>query len=133
MGGSKSKTVVDQKATQRRQVSSDAAARQKFIQNYNALFSDGDAPDTGFANSLSGYYGGASIGDIAKKLARTNTFTPKVKPTTYKVKTGGGLFSSGNILGGLLSGGATLAPDLVGSMTGGPTTSSITGMDGDLF
>ena len=122
MGGSKSKTVVDKKATAQRQASSDAAARQKFISNYNALFGSGDVPDTGFANSLSGYYGGASIGDIAKKLSRTNTFTPKVKNVTYKVKTGGGLFGGGNLgmdlaLAGL-SGGSSSLIDGIGGYGG---------------
>jgi hypothetical protein len=94
MGGTKTKTVVNKQLTAQRQAQSDVNARNRFATNYNAMFNELPNNET-FADSLSGYYGGASLADIGKKLARTNTFTSKVKPSTYKVKTGGGgLFGS---------------------------------------
>lgn len=125
MGSPKTKTVTDKKATQQKQLQSDAQQRAKFLANYNALFNPADGnttADAGFANSLSGYYGGASIGDIGRKLARTNVFTPQVKPVTYKKETGGGFLGGGNLMKDLvlagLSGGSSSLIDGIGGYGG---------------
>lgn len=88
-GGGNSKKVLNQKATARAQNVSNNNARQQFAQNYNALFGQGPTSG-GFTDSLRGYYGGATLQDIGRKLAQTNAYQPRVKNVTKTVDTGGG-------------------------------------------
>jgi len=67
-------------ATARKQLASDARRTNDFVTKYLAQFGQGNAVNNNFVNSLSGYYNGAPIGDIANKLAMTNVFKPRVAP-----------------------------------------------------
>src|SRR4051812_15150914 len=67
-------------ATAAKQTASDTRRTNDFISKYLAQFGQGGAVNSNFVNSLSGYYNGAPITDIANKLAMTNVFHPKVAP-----------------------------------------------------
>lgn len=95
-GGSGGKRVVNAKATANAQNASNDAARNKFTQNYNALFGQG-ATNQGFTDSLRGYYGGATLQDIAQKLAQTNAYQTPVRNVFKTVGDGSG--GSGGIMG----------------------------------
>ncbi len=82
--------IRDRAATARNQATSDARRDSEGISKWLQLF-NGGATNPNFQQSLSGYYGGAPMEDIAKKVALTGTFKPKVKPVMKNVGDDGGL------------------------------------------
>src|SRR5678816_1273023 len=85
-GDTKSKNVLDPRATQAKQQAANTANQDKFINKYTSLFAS-PTSNPGMADSLSGYFGGKTIPEIAAMLAKTNAFQPQVAPVTHKVTT----------------------------------------------
>jgi len=74
---------INSKATARRQAKADAGRESTFVDNYLRLFG-GPGVNQNFQSSLSGYYNGAPIDQIAGQLAKTNTYKPKVAAVKTK-------------------------------------------------
>lgn len=81
-GGGDDEKVASPKLTAQLQARRDAKAEDAFVNNFIKMFQN-PATNNTFKSSLSGYYNGAPIDQIAKKMAFTNAYKPKVQ-TQYQ-------------------------------------------------
>lgn len=77
-GGSGGSSSINKKATAAAQTKLDTGANQQFVDNFMRIFGS-PTSNPGFGDSLSGYFGGKPLQDIATNIAPVSAFHPKAK------------------------------------------------------
>lgn len=89
--GESTRSVFDKEATARRQAQADTKANQSFQDNWLKIFGPSSPYNNNFRSSLSGYFNGQPMEQIAANIAPQVAFHPKVKKV-FNNETGGGVF-----------------------------------------